>query len=75
MSHFKTRALKHTSTEMSLHVLAYNVTWMISISAKWRRSLEQQKDVGPLLFKLNHYFHGHIELTTMNAVDCGFEPW
>jgi hypothetical protein len=31
MSHFKTRTLKRVSTEMSLHVLAYNLTRMINI--------------------------------------------
>ncbi len=31
MSHFKTKTLKRVSTEMSLHVLAYNLTRMISI--------------------------------------------
>ena len=31
MSHFKTRTLRRVSTEMSLHVLAYNLTRMINI--------------------------------------------
>lgn len=31
MSHFTTRTLKRVSTEMSLHVLAYNMTRMINI--------------------------------------------
>ena len=31
MSHFKTKTLKRVSTEMSLHVLAYNLTRMINI--------------------------------------------
>ena len=31
MHHFKTRTLKRVSTEMSLHVLAYNLTRMINI--------------------------------------------
>jgi len=31
MNHFKTRTLKRVSTEMSLHVLAYNLTRMINI--------------------------------------------
>ena len=31
MSHFKTRTLKRVSTEMSLHVLAYNLTRMINM--------------------------------------------
>ncbi len=30
MSHFKTKTLKRVSTEMSLHVLAYNLTRMIN---------------------------------------------
>ena len=30
-THFKTRTLEHVSTEMSLHVLAYNLTRMINI--------------------------------------------
>lgn len=31
MSHFKTKTLKRVSTELSLHVLAYNLTRMINI--------------------------------------------
>ncbi|MFT5573711.1 MAG: hypothetical protein ACI9FR_002646, partial [Cryomorphaceae bacterium] len=31
MSHFKTKTLKRVSTEISLHVLAYNLTRMINI--------------------------------------------
>ena len=31
MAHFKTKRLKNVSTEMSLHVLAYNMTRMINI--------------------------------------------
>jgi len=31
MSHFKTKTLSRVSTEMSLHVLAYNLTRMINI--------------------------------------------
>ena len=31
MAHFKTKRLKNVSTEMSLHVLAYNITRMINI--------------------------------------------
>ena len=31
MTHFKTKRLKNVSTEMSLHVLAYNITRMINI--------------------------------------------
>lgn len=31
LSHFKTKTLKRVSTEMSLHVLAYNLTRMINI--------------------------------------------
>ena len=31
MHHFKTRTLQRVSTEMSLHVLAYNITRLINI--------------------------------------------
>ena len=31
MSHFKTKTLSRVSTEMNLHVLAYNLTRMINI--------------------------------------------
>ncbi len=31
LGHFKTKTLKHVSTEMSLHVLAYNLTRMINM--------------------------------------------
>ena len=31
MTHFKTKTLSRVSTEMSLHVLAYNITRMINI--------------------------------------------
>jgi hypothetical protein len=30
-THFQTRTLKHVSTEMSLHVLAYNMKRLINI--------------------------------------------
>jgi transposase len=30
-THFLTRTLKRVSTEMSLHVLAYNMKWVIAI--------------------------------------------
>ena len=35
MTHFKTKRLKNVRTEMSLHVLVYNMTRLINIMGVW----------------------------------------